>query len=128
MWYNVACWNPNPRMTAQIRGVIRNFIWGGKDTPAKAKVRSEILIQPTAQGGLGIIDPKAQSEALLAKLMVRCRNPTLAKCGAEAQHLEKMRIWSPPGLPNVQSSTARGETPRIGVFFMSLERSQNVNT
>jgi hypothetical protein len=30
-----------------------------------------------------------------------CRNPTLAKCGGEAQHLEKVRIWSPPGLPNV---------------------------
>jgi exonuclease III len=30
-----------------------------------------------------------------------CRNPTLAKCGGEAQHLEKVRIWSPSGLPNV---------------------------
>jgi hypothetical protein len=30
-----------------------------------------------------------------------CRNPTLAKCGGEAQHLEKVRSWSPPGLPNV---------------------------
>ncbi len=39
-----------------------------------------------------------------------CRNPTLAKCGGEAQHLEKVRIWSPPGLPNVQSSTARPKT------------------
>jgi hypothetical protein len=25
----------------------------------------------------------------------------LAKCGGEAQHLEKLEIWSPPGLPNV---------------------------
>jgi hypothetical protein len=30
-----------------------------------------------------------------------CRNPNLAKCGSEAQHLEKLGIWSPPGLPNV---------------------------
>ncbi len=41
-------------------------------------------------------------------------NPTLAKCGGEAQHLEKVRIWSPLGLPNVQSSTTRLKTPRIG--------------
>ncbi len=54
---------------------------------------------------------------------VKCRNPTLAKCGGEAQHLEKVRIWSPPGLPNVQSSTARPKTPRIKVFLVSLERS-----
>jgi hypothetical protein len=52
-----------------------------------------------------------------------CRNPTLAKCGGEAQHLEKLEVWSPPGLPNVQSSTARPKTPRIGVFLVSLERS-----
>jgi hypothetical protein len=52
-----------------------------------------------------------------------CRNPTLAKCGGEAQHLEKVRIWSPPGLPNVQSSTARLKTPPIEVFLVSLERS-----
>jgi hypothetical protein len=52
-----------------------------------------------------------------------CRNPTLAKCGGEAQHLERVGIWSSPVLPNVQSSTARGKTPRIGVFLVSLERS-----
>jgi hypothetical protein len=52
-----------------------------------------------------------------------CRNPTLAKCGGEAQHLEKLEVWSPPGLPNVQSSTARPKTPCIEVFLMSLERS-----
>jgi hypothetical protein len=33
--------------------------------------------------------------------IIQCRNPTLAKCGGEAQHLESLRIWSPPGLPNV---------------------------
>jgi hypothetical protein len=52
-----------------------------------------------------------------------CRNPTLAKCGGGAQHLEKVRIWSPLGLPNVQSSTARLKTPRIEVFLVSLKRS-----
>ncbi len=52
-----------------------------------------------------------------------CRNPTLAKCGGEAQHLEKVRIWSPSGLPNVQSSTIRPKTPCIGVFLVSLEIS-----
>jgi len=29
------------------------------------------------------------------------RNPTLAKCGGEAQHLEKLEVWSPSRLPNV---------------------------
>jgi hypothetical protein len=52
-----------------------------------------------------------------------CRNPTLAKCGGEAQHLERLEVGSLPGLPNVQSSTARGKTPRIEAFLVSLERS-----
>ncbi len=54
---------------------------------------------------------------------IKCRNPTLAKCGGEAQHLEKLEVGSLPGLPNVQSSTTRGKTPRIGVFLVSLKRS-----
>jgi len=53
----------------------------------------------------------------------KCRNPTLAKCWGEAQLLEKLEVWSPRGLLNVQSSTARPKTPRIGVFLVSLEMS-----
>jgi len=56
-----------------------------------------------------------------------CHNLTLAKCGGEAQHLEKVRTWTPLGLPNVQSSTARPKTPRIGIFLVSLERSWSVD-
>jgi hypothetical protein len=51
----------------------------------------------------------------------------LAKCGGEVQHLEKVRIWSPPGLPNVQSLTARPKTPHIEVFLVSLESSWSVH-
>jgi hypothetical protein len=56
-----------------------------------------------------------------------CCNPNLAKCGGEAQHLEKLGIWGPPGLPNVQSSTAGPKTPRMGVFLVSLESSWSVD-
>jgi len=75
MWYLAACWNPNPRMCSQVQGVVRNFIWGGKATPAHAKVKWDTLAFPTSQVGLGIIDPKTQSEALLAKLLVRRLSP-----------------------------------------------------
>jgi len=70
-WYLAAYWNPNPHMCVRVRGLIRNFIWGGKDAPARAKVRWDTLVLPASQGGLGIIDPKSQSEALLAKLLIR---------------------------------------------------------
>ncbi len=71
MWYMAAAWNPNPTMCSQIRGIVRNFIWSGKASNARAKVKWETLTLPSTQGGLGIIDPKAQSEALLAKLLIR---------------------------------------------------------
>jgi hypothetical protein len=58
-------------MCSQVRGVIRNFIWGGKEKPARAKVKWDTLALLTAQGGLGVTDPKSQFEALLAKLFVR---------------------------------------------------------
>jgi hypothetical protein len=71
MWYLAASWNPNPRMCSQVCGVVRNFIWSGKTTNARAKVKWEMLVLPTSQGGLGIIDSQTQSEALLAKLLIR---------------------------------------------------------
>jgi hypothetical protein len=55
--------------------VVRNFIWSGKAINARAKVKWETLVLPTSQGGLGIIDPKTQSEALLAKLLIRGLEP-----------------------------------------------------
>jgi len=70
-WYLAACWNPNPSMCSQVRRVIRNFIWGGEAALTRAKVKWDTLTLPIAKGGLGIIDPKSQSEALLAKLLVR---------------------------------------------------------
>jgi hypothetical protein len=75
MWYLAASWDPNPKMCSQVRGVVRNFIWSGKSTNARAKVKWETLVLPTTQGGLGIIDPKTQSEALLAKLLIRGLTP-----------------------------------------------------
>ncbi len=71
MWYIAASWNPSPRMCSQVRGVVRNFIWGGRDAPAHTKVKWSTMVIPITQGGLGIIDPKAQSEALLAKLLTK---------------------------------------------------------
>jgi hypothetical protein len=58
-------------MCSQVRGPIRNFIWGGKEVPTRAKVKWDTLALPTSQGGFGVTDPKAHSEALLAKLFIR---------------------------------------------------------
>jgi hypothetical protein len=58
-------------MCSQVGGVVKNFIWGGKDANARAKVKWDTLGLPTTKGGCGVIDPKTQSEALLAKLLIR---------------------------------------------------------
>jgi hypothetical protein len=55
--------------------VVRNFIWSGKANNARAKVKWKTLVLPTSHGGLEIIDPKTQSEALLAKLFIKGLEP-----------------------------------------------------
>ena len=49
------------------------FLWSGQDgtTDTRARVRWETIIQPIAEGGLGLIDPEMQCRALLTKLIVR---------------------------------------------------------
>ncbi len=102
-WYLAACWNPDPRMSSQVRGLVRNFIWGGKETPTRAKVRWETLILPLTQGGLGVIDPKSQSEALLAKLLVRGLAP-----GGEPW---KELVWYNAGLTKLPHHGKDPSTP-----------------
>ncbi len=66
-------------------GVVRTGIVGEKlDEPTQ---------QQTQFGTRGVASEKSLERS--------CRNPNLTKCGGEAQHLEKLGIWSPPGLPNV---------------------------
>jgi hypothetical protein len=44
-------------------------IWGRKTHKSRSKVKWDFVTLPS--GGLGIINPKAQCEALLAKLLMR---------------------------------------------------------
>ncbi len=73
-------------MCSQVRGVMRNFIWGGKATNARAKVKWDTLVLLTIKGGLGIIDPKTQSKALLAKLLIRGLAPGGEPCKELLRH------------------------------------------
>jgi hypothetical protein len=41
--------------------------------------------------------------------------------------LPKWELGSPPGLPKLQSFISGVKTPRIGVFFISLESYRNAN-
>jgi hypothetical protein len=41
--------------------------------------------------------------------------------------LSKWGLGNPPGLSKLQSLIAGVKTPHIGVFFISLEKYQNVN-
>lgn len=59
MWYFTTYWNPNPHMTDQLKGVVRNYIWGGNFNRKCVKLCWDTLTLPLASGGLGIIDSKA---------------------------------------------------------------------
>jgi hypothetical protein len=64
---------------------------------------------------------------VMENLAICLSQPYFGQVWGWSPTLGKVGIWSPPGLPNVQSSTARGKTPCIRVFLVSLERSRNVD-
>ncbi len=65
------------------------------------KFKEEFRISSNLQDLIDDDSIVAQELSLFLTLEEKCRNPTLAKCGGEAQHLEKLEVWSPPKLPNV---------------------------
>ena len=73
VWYIASCWMLHSGIIAQVRRLVRNFLWGGSDgtRDTRARVRWATLILPRDEGGLGIIDPEIQIRALLSKLIVR---------------------------------------------------------
>jgi hypothetical protein len=71
MWYMATYWNPNPRMCNQIRGWFGTSFGEAKCLKPEQKPNGI----PSC-GGLGIKDPKAQSKALLTKLLVWGLSPS----------------------------------------------------
>jgi hypothetical protein len=78
---------------------------GGKASNTRAKVKWDSLTLPLSSGGLRIIDPKPQSEALLAKLLVKILAP-----GGEpwkdilrhqADHVHLLVHGKGPSIPNI---------------------------
>ncbi len=61
MWYMATCQNPNPRICNQIRGVIWNFIWGGKAIKTRVKVKWDSLTLPFSNGAQESSTPKFRS-------------------------------------------------------------------
>jgi hypothetical protein len=97
-----------------------------RDQPQKILYGGSWWLPPNSGRGESCVS-KCPWQIPTPKGVPNYRNPALAKCGGEAQHLEKLEVGSLLGLPNVQSSTARPKTPRIRVFLVSLERSWNVD-
>jgi hypothetical protein len=57
-------------MFNQFLEIVYNFIWGEGIDMKLAKVKWNCLIEVVTNDGFGIIDPMAQSKALLVKLLV----------------------------------------------------------
>ncbi|KAI5078103.1 hypothetical protein GOP47_0007927 [Adiantum capillus-veneris] len=110
MWYITSCWIFSRSCISQVQRLIRTFLWSGRDRgPARAKVAWPVITLPTAQGGLGIVDPACQSRALLGKLVVRGLLP-----GTEP--------WKELLLQRMGRCTPAGRWPMAGRYQMDFHR------
>ena len=72
IWYIVSCWNPSKDFINFIRSLVRNFIWSGREAGlTRAKVSWASVISQTGEGGMRLIDPMAQAQALFTKTLIR---------------------------------------------------------
>jgi len=73
IWYLASCWSTHSNTLAKVKSLMRNYIWWGENGEKKcrANVKWNSLILPKDQGRIKLIDPTLQTQALLAKLMIR---------------------------------------------------------
>lgn len=74
IWYVASYWSQNLRSINKVKALIRNYIWSRKDGKynCQAKVAWDSFIQPIKLGGLNLLNPETQINALKAKLFI-CR-------------------------------------------------------
>lgn len=53
-----------------MKALVRNFIWGNRAEKTQAKVKWDVITLLVCKCGLGVINPRAQVKAMLAKLVV----------------------------------------------------------
>jgi hypothetical protein len=82
------------REEAEVNRQINVLVELGKMRPSNSAYACQMML-PVKKDG------RSQFYGDYRPLNLQCRNPSLAKCGGEAQHLEKLGVGVPPGLPNV---------------------------
>jgi hypothetical protein len=96
--------------------VATDYLWHGPKLLARLKCESKV--KTTKESGVGAPSLACNTFDVATPLWPSVRMKLT---------LPKLGTWSPPELPNVWSSTVRCETPRLGVFLVSLERSWSVD-
>ncbi len=66
---------PYVRMCDQMKGLVNNYIWGGKLKGTHMKVKWDMITFLVCKRGLEIIDPQTQVEALLEILIIKGLSP-----------------------------------------------------
>mgnify|MGYP000158494050 FL=1 len=76
LWYVLSSWCFSRSCLNQVQRLIRCFLWSGKkEGNIRSKVAWKTIILPISKGGLGVIDPQQQCQALLGKFIVRSLLP-----------------------------------------------------
>ena len=72
LWYLASTADIGLQTLKTAQGLVQNFLWSSrKERRTRARVVWDSAISPIMQGGIKVIDSVAQTQALLAKFMVR---------------------------------------------------------
>ena len=76
IWYIATCATTSSTAIAKITALVRDYVWSGKfDHKTRARIRWASAILPITQGGMQVLDPTTQIQALLTKNLVRGMQP-----------------------------------------------------
>lgn len=78
LWYYIFAWAPTETEFKQLQTFILNFLWGKSlDNPNSCKkIAWGHLIQPKADGGLGLVDPRSKASILHGQWLLKALTPT----------------------------------------------------
>jgi len=130
IWLFSSPWNYGLAHGHLLRASIRTSEWrttSGIISRSDPNARSSWWKTQTSRGACSSWSWTPSSLVLSYFSELSLSQPHFGQVWGWSPTLPKLGTWSPPGLPNVQSSTARPKTLCIGSFLLSLKRSWNVD-
>lgn len=76
VWFSITIWGGSNKLLREMRGVIRIYLWLGKEKLTRSRVSWRECCMKKKYGGLRLVDLEATKTSFLCKCIIKAMEPS----------------------------------------------------